>query len=167
MIRTSSGYNNSSTDSVRTPPYITDAIKAEFNVDSLWDPCPLDPLWDREKCFNGLSVPWEGDVIFINPPYSSPKKWLIRAREEWLKGKTIILLVKAEIVGSQYFKHAEGAEIRFINHHVRYPNYRKRAPFSNMLIIFHADKKCTDWKLVDMRSNVDQEQHSHSSSYIV
>ena len=92
----------------------------------------------------------------------------MKAREEWLKGaKTIILLVKAEIVGSQYFKHAEGAEIRFVNHHIRYPKYKKRAPFSNMLIIFHKDKKCKDWNMADMRSNVNQQQNPHGCSYIV
>ena len=93
----------SNTNSVHTPAYIIDALRKEFGTD-LFDPCPFDEKWNKLASVDGLTIPWEGPVVFINPPYKSPRKWFERAREVWQQGKTVILLVKAEIVGSKYFK---------------------------------------------------------------
>lgn len=152
MIRTPSGYANSHTNSVHTPGYITESLKKEFGVDSLFDPCPYDPLWNKLTSTDGLAIDWPAPVVFVNPPYRNPKPWLLKAREVWHTGVTVILLLKAEVVGSRYFKYSEGAEIRFINHHIRFPQYKKKAPFSNMLVVFHANKIMKTWCLTDMRS---------------
>jgi len=51
---------------------------------------------DLEK-FDGLAAEWEGDRIFVNPPYSQiPKEAFIRRGfEESQKGKLIVMLIPA------------------------------------------------------------------------
>ena len=42
-----------------------------------YDPCPLNV----NPYFDGLKVNWH-DKTYVNPPYSSPLKWVIKAIEE-------------------------------------------------------------------------------------
>ena len=152
------GYHRSATDSVTTPKYITDALCREFGVQKMFDPCPYDPLFNKDTSVDGLTIPWASPVTFVNPPYSKPRKWLLKARDVWKQGKTVILLLKAESMGSQYFKYAEGAEIRVIDHHVKFGNYKNKAPFTNILVIFHANKTSQKWR----RTNLELDQQKQS-----
>ena len=63
-----------------------------MNIFEDWfDPCPLD---DNPK-FDGLSIDWR-DKTYVNPPYSKPLPWVLKAIEESKKGKRIVMLLKAD-----------------------------------------------------------------------
>ena len=139
-------------DSVRTPDYILQALKNEFGSE-LFDPCPYNPYFDKDKDTNGLLIPW-GPVTFVNPPYSNVRPWLEKARDEHELGKTVILLLKVGSLATNYFPPcAKAAELRFFNHRVQFPEYKNVALFGSMLVLFHANvEKSSEYKLIDYRT---------------
>ena len=82
-----------------TPAVITEPLERIFGAFDL-DPCghALSPV--RAKRFfreedDGLVQPWEGDVVFVNPPYTHAAAFVAKAVSEWHAGraKTVILLL--------------------------------------------------------------------------
>lgn len=57
--------------------------------ENYFDPCPLNSQ------INGLDIEWK-EKTYINPPYSNPLPWVIKAIEESRKGKTIVMLLKVD-----------------------------------------------------------------------
>ena len=127
--------NRSSTDSVRTPPYILNYVKKHWG--NFYDPVPYQPNFNPKIHPDGLVIPWK-DVNYINPPFSRAKKFVMRGWQLYVHAhKKSIFLVKANIVASQYFgKLSQDAELRFFSHHITFPGYSKPAPFALMLVIF-------------------------------
>ena len=70
---------DSNKDEQYTPKWIFDKLNVKFDLDVC---APFDgsnaqaPLWFH-KDIDGLSQHWHGNV-FMNPPYSSAKKWVER-----------------------------------------------------------------------------------------
>jgi len=103
--------------------------------DGWFDPCPLNP----NPTIDGLNLEWK-DKTFLNPPYSSPSKWIYKAIEESKKGKTIAILIRFDPT-TKYFKalienNAHlfycGERLEFINPEET-KNYK--SPFPSILII--------------------------------
>ena len=82
-----------SSDDYNTPNW----IKVMF--EDWFDPCKLSNGNLRE--FDGLGD-WK-DKTFVNPPYSDPLPWVLKAVEENKKGKTIALLLKLDC-STKWFK---------------------------------------------------------------
>jgi hypothetical protein len=62
-----------------------------------FDPCPHPKPDD----FDGLTCEWEGERIYVNPPFGSiihdgkkkgPTAWVRKAIAEWQKGKLVVLV---------------------------------------------------------------------------
>ena len=106
-----------------------------------FDPCPFPlPEW------NGLKVEWE-KRNFVNPPFGKLKEWTRKCRDEYMKGKEIVLLMPAR-VDTRYF-HAyvlPYAEITFIKGRLKFvdlDNSSKEvvsAPFPTILAHYHHRK---------------------------
>jgi len=121
-----------------TPKWLYDKLNQEFNFD--FDPCPL------HADFDGLSVEW-GDSNFINPPYNrvDKPKFIQKAYEEYLKGKTCVLLIPASVSTKQFIELIlPNAEIRFIKGRIAFSGYNTKGEFTNknkgkhdsMIVIF-------------------------------
>jgi len=91
----------SKTNSVSTPQYLLDLLKNEFGP--MFDPCPFNPHFDKNKDIDGLDIPWK-KTNYCNPPYNFPKPWVVKAKREQRKGNTTILLLKLSCLGTQYIK---------------------------------------------------------------
>lgn len=134
------------TDSVRTPEILLQAVRDEFGP--FYDPCPFNPEFDSKVHKDGLKTEW-GDVSFVNPPYSFVKPWFKKAREQWLLGKTAIMLCKLSNLGTQYArKYITGAEIRVLACKVQFPGYTAPALFNNVFVIFRAGKYSTKYTII-------------------
>ena len=139
----------SKTNSVETPDYVLDALKKEFGND-LYDPCPFQPNFDPTKHKNGLTTEW-GAINYCNPPFNDVKHWLMKAREEWLKGKTCIVLMKTTAGGTQYFKKCSpGAEIWFLTGKVKFKGYEHAYCFPIMLLVFRANVESNKFKCIKL-----------------
>tara|TARA_Y100000310_G_scaffold112391_1_gene110885 strand:+ start:497 stop:850 length:354 start_codon:yes stop_codon:yes gene_type:complete len=109
--------------------YATDTWLLDL-FDGWFDPCPLDPEWSSD----GLLMAWP-DRTFVNPPYSSPLKWVEKAIYEHQDGKTIVLLLKYDS-STKWFRLLHEAGANFLYPHGRL-KFRtgKSAPFPSLLAV--------------------------------
>jgi hypothetical protein len=119
--------NTKASDICPTPSWIMNMFE------DFYDPCPLNPKID------GLKTEWK-DKTFVNPPYSNPLVWVLKAIEESKKGKYIVLLLRMDC-SVKYFRFLmeAGAKILFINCRVKFKGMGF-PPFSNALFILENTK---------------------------
>ncbi len=120
-----------------TPLHLYAQLDEEFHFK--FDPCPYPlPEWD------GLQVCWE-ESNFVNPPYSRVKPWVVKCREEQLKGNLSVLLIPAR-TETAYFHDwvLPHAEIRCVRGRLKYvalgedaDSKESGAPFSSLVCIYH------------------------------
>lgn len=98
-----------------------------------FDPCPF------HADFNGLDLEWckYHDQVFVNPPYSNPKIWVIKAIEQVRKyrGSTVVLLLKHDS-STEWFRllHEAGAHFMMINKRLKHRT-GKSAAFPSVLAV--------------------------------
>lgn len=130
-------------DHWQTPQWLYDQLNDEFNFD--FDPCPI------HADFDGLTIPW-GRSNFINPPYNrvDKPKFIKKAYEEWLQGKTCVLLIPAATGTKQFHELIlPHAEVRFLRGRVafvspdmpRNAKATKKGKHDSMIVIFRGFKK--------------------------
>ena len=130
------------TDDWRSPESLLKDLYKEFPFD--FDPCPLNSSFDGRTMDN-----WEGNCIFVNPPYSQNrsrgkkgkpshfKGWVEKGLEESRKGKTVVMLLPARTDTSYFHDYIlPNAEIRFIRGRLKFSDHYNPAPFPSMIIIF-------------------------------
>jgi site-specific DNA-methyltransferase (adenine-specific) len=121
------------TDDWATPEWLYRQLDSEFHFDL--DPCPLKSM------VNGLDMEWRGNV-FVNPPYSQVKKWLVKAHEELKKeAKTIVFLVFVNTDTAWFHDYVYGkAEIRFLRGRVKFVGFSKNGSMRpSMVCIFRRE----------------------------
>jgi len=105
---------SSASNKWRTPPDFYAMLDQEFH----FDPCPID--WDPATHPDGLTIPW-AQTTFCNPPYRGIGPWIKKAHDEWLLGKTVVLLVNAWTDSAWFHDYIYGrAEIRFIRGRLKF-----------------------------------------------
>jgi phage N-6-adenine-methyltransferase len=95
-----------STDDWATPPEFVAKLEAEFGKFDL-DPCATDATAKADQYFtreeDGLQQPWFGSV-FVNPPYSHPEPWIVKAIREVGEGRaTRVLLLLPNATDTEWF----------------------------------------------------------------
>ena len=116
-----------------TPQELYDELNREFHFND--DPCPLHSITDR------LDTEW-GSSTFMNPPYGREiTKWLSKAYQESLKGKTIVCLIPSRTDTRWWHDFVMKAkEIRFLKGRLKFGDSRNSAPFPSCIVIFNGDK---------------------------
>ena len=79
-----------------TPKEFFNKLNEEFNF--TLDPCCSLETAKCKKFYtikeNGLKQDWEGEVVFVNPPYGRDQKnWIKKGYEESLKPNTIVVFL--------------------------------------------------------------------------
>lgn len=121
-----------------TPKWLYDQLNEEFKFD--YDPCPL------HADFDGLVIEW-GSSNFVNPPYNriDKPKFIQKAFDEYLKGKTCVLLIPVATSTKQFHELIlPYAEIRFLKGRVAFAGYSDKGEYSeknkgkhdSMVVIF-------------------------------
>jgi len=115
-----------------TPEWLYQELDKEFHFD--FDPCPL---YGAQSESDGLSVEW-GGATFCNPPYGREiGKWTRKAKEEAMKGKTIVLLIPSRTDTKWWHEDIMPAtEIRFIKGRLKFGGSKNSAPFPSALVIW-------------------------------
>ena|ERR1700739_4110893 len=70
-----------------------------------FDPCPQNPTFD------GLSIPWHGNV-FCNPPYSEIETWIHKALRERERVESCVMLLP-NWTDRKWFTLIENYKIKF------------------------------------------------------
>lgn len=114
--------------------YKTDDIILSV-FDGWFDPCPLND----EPVFDGLAIDWK-DNTFVNPPYSNPLAWVEKAILESQKGKTVVMLLRAD-TSTKYFMrlHEVGSMFFWVHKRLRHDT-GKPANFASMLVFVGKQK---------------------------
>lgn len=125
-------------DDWATPDWLYNQLNAEFSFD--FDPCPL------KADFDGLAIDW-GQSNFVNPPYNriDKPKFIQKAYEEYLKGKTSVLLIPAATSIRQFHEVIlPHAEVRFLKGRVSFKGVNSKGVYTeknkgkhdSMIVIF-------------------------------
>lgn len=123
-------FGSAVTDDWATPQWLYNQLDDEFKF--TFDPCPLN------SPFNGLETDWIGN-IFVNPPYSKLKSFLVKAHAELKKqADTIVFLVFANTDTGWFHDYVYGkAELRFLRGRVKFVGFSKNGAMRpSMLCIF-------------------------------
>ena len=129
-----------------TPIDFYNKLNEEFNF--TLDPCcsiytkKCDKFYTVED--DGLSKSWQGEIVFMNPPYGREiKHWIEKANKEYLKGDcTVVALVPSRTDTTYWHKYIfplyyQGKiEIRFIKGRLKFGQATNSAPFPSALIIY-------------------------------
>lgn len=130
----------STRDDWETPQKLFDELDAEYHF--TLDPCSTDENAKCEKHYtredDGLSKSWEGEVVFVNPPYGKEiAKWAAKCHEE-AGGAVIVGLFPARTDTRWFHEHIYGiAEIEFVKGRIKFEQGGvpgSSAPFPSMIV---------------------------------
>jgi hypothetical protein len=125
-----------------TPPHITKAILAGFNYDkfSLDPTSPKVPTVPCHRFFtiddDGLSQPWHGRLVFLNPPYVDFHKWVNKAIREYQiqRAEKMVLLLPARFENAGINKlNAAGAAMFLLTRRLKFGNSSVPAPWASLI----------------------------------
>lgn len=127
-----------------TPPEIYDPLHAEF--DFTLDPCATAGNAKCSRFFteadDGLSRPWTGERVFMNPPYGKEVyAWTRKARLEAESGTLVVGLLPASTDLAWFHEDVlgYGAEIRFLRGRPRFITdgpYRASGFFASIVVVW-------------------------------
>lgn len=142
----------SKSDEWETPTDLYEKLNDEFRF--TLDPACRDYNRKCAKYYtiedNGLEKDWNGEIVFVNPPYGrSISKWVKKSYEESLKGIRVVMLIPARTDTKWFHDYIlHKAEIRFIKGRLKFinrmlPSWREDgnfkispAPFPTMIVIY-------------------------------
>lgn len=123
-----------------TPPNFFQALDKEFSF--TLDPCCTAENAKCKKHYtraeDGLVQSWQGETVFMNPPYGREIGiWMRKAAEESTKGSTVVCLVPARTDTEWWHNYAmKAAEIRFVKGRIKFNGHKNSAPFPSAVVIF-------------------------------
>jgi phage N-6-adenine-methyltransferase len=133
---------SSKTGEWSTPQSVFDELDKEFRF--TLDPCAND---SNHKCVqyftkknDGLCQQWEGNIVFVNPPYGREiSKWVKKSyltNLQW--GTTVVMLLPARTDTKWFHEYIynKAKEIRFIKGRLKFGGCKNSAPFPSMVVIF-------------------------------
>lgn len=124
---------SSATPEWATPQWLFDALDKRFHF--TLDPCCTTLTAKCRKFYtkteDGLSKPWFGERVFMNPPYgrgdNGIEPWVRKAREEAEAGALIVGLLPARVDTAWWQDNVQShADVRFLRGRVRFvppPDY--------------------------------------------
>lgn len=127
-----------------TPQDLFDELNKEFGF--TLDPCSTHENAKCKKHYtikeNGLRQCWDGEVVFMNPPYGREiSKWIQKAYEESYYA-TVVCLIPAR-TDTQYWHDyifGKADDIRFLKGRVYFERGGKRgpSPFPSAVIVYYS-----------------------------
>lgn len=128
-----------------TPPEVFDPLHAEFRF--TLDPCAEPHTAKVPRYFteadSGLEKSWEGERVFMNPPYGREiPPWTRKAREEAERGALVVGLLPASCDLPWWHEDivAAGAEVRYLLGRPKFitdkPKYRASAFSPSVVVIW-------------------------------
>lgn len=123
-------------DEWATPQALFAELDAEFHF--TLDPCATAENAKCDRYFtrddDGLSQSWDGETVFVNPPYSEVAEWVKKAARS---RATVVMLVPARTDTRWFHAYCQAPrEVRFIKGRLKFGGSLGNAPFPSMLVVF-------------------------------
>jgi len=146
-----------------TPQHVFDRLNAMHNF--TLDPCSTHANAKCSKHYtvteNGLAQSWQGERVFMNPPYGKPEKackpncnkkrckkrgwhrqdflpgiehWMKKAYEESRGSASVVCLVPARTDTAWWHKYAAQGEIVFVRGRLKFGAGKDSAPFPSAIV---------------------------------
>jgi len=130
---------SSKTNEWSTPQDFYDELNKEFNF--TLDPCctkktaKCDKFYTEEE--DGLTQSWDGEVVFMNPPYGRViGQWIKKASE--IKNGIVVCLIPSR-TDTRYFHDylykKKNVKLRFLKGRLKFGGAKNAAPFPSLLAI--------------------------------
>jgi phage N-6-adenine-methyltransferase len=147
-------------DEWSTPQHIFDKLNAKYNF-------TLDPASDgvNNKCAkhytpqtNGLAQSWNGENVFINPPYSKTYDWVKKAHTEAKdNGVTTVMLLPARVDSRWFHEFCLDPilvkSLTFIKGRLKFGSSKNSAPFPSIIVEFGSPNKTpTQPEIISMKN---------------
>ncbi len=114
----------------RTPVAVMEKLDAEFAF-------TLDPCTVEQTDYDGLLASWEGERVFVNPPYNACQGWMAKCYTEAAHAQVVVALVPARTDTAWFHDYALAAnEIRFVRGRLRFDEHKNSAPFPSMILVW-------------------------------
>lgn len=124
----------------QTPSYLFDYFNERYKF--TLDPCASDDNHLCEKYYtieqDGLAQSWEGERVFMNPPYGKEiGKWVKKAHDESKNNCLVIAMLPARTCTDWFHKYCAGYEITFLKRRIKFIGCSDNgAPFPSMVVKF-------------------------------
>jgi site-specific DNA-methyltransferase (adenine-specific) len=137
------GLMSSNTSEWSTPQVLFDRLNAEYHF--TLDPCSTH---ENAKCAkhytiaeDGLRQSWQGERVFMNPPYGRAiKDWICKARvTSSCVGTLVVGLLPARTDTEwfhQYIYNLPNVQIEFLRGRLKFGGCKNSAPFPSMLVVW-------------------------------
>lgn len=122
-----------------TPAWLFQALDAEFGF--TLDPCCTKENATCKRYFtreeNGLLKTWQGEVVFMNPPYGDEiGVWMAKAfgacRDS---GAVVVCLIPARTDTAWWHDYAMRHEIRLLRGRLKLGDAKNSAPFPSAVVV--------------------------------
>lgn len=134
---------SSKSDDWATPQDFYDKLDSIFSF--TLDPCSSDTNHKAPKYFtvadDGLSKSWDGERVFMNPPYGRAiGDWVKKARE--INGGLAVCLLPARTDTRWWHDYVVGggATIWYLKGRLKFGGQSNSAPFPSAVVIFYGAK---------------------------
>lgn len=125
-----------------TPQWLLHKIQRDLKMTfSSFDPCP----YPKPKNFDGLQIDWgeKGTNVFVNPPFTRTREFLVKCREQASRGLNVAALVACRCETKWWHESVMKAnEIYFIKGRISFTNLanktekQKAACFPSCIAVF-------------------------------
>jgi phage N-6-adenine-methyltransferase len=130
-----------------TPQTFFNKLDNKFNF--TLDPCATKKTAKCNKYYtkndDGLSKSWEGETVFVNPPYGRElKNWVKKAYDESRNSNTTVVLLCPARTDTKYFHNymMKASELHFIKGRLKFESDNKKnnsAPFPSVVAVFKSE----------------------------
>ena len=151
---------SSKSEEWETPQDLFDHLNFQYKF--TLDPCATTQSAKCEKYYtkddDGLSKDWEGETVFMNPPYGRDiKNWIKKAYEEGQKPKTMVVCLIPSRTDTKYWHEycMKAWNIHFVKGRLKFKNENagnNSAPFPSAVVVFKNTKGCGAHGLINLSS---------------
>jgi site-specific DNA-methyltransferase (adenine-specific) len=114
----------------KTPAATFEALDREFGF-------TLDPCTVEQTDYDGLLASWEGERVFVNPPYSQCLGWIRKCYTEAPLAEVIVALVPSRTDTAWFHEYALHAdELRFVRGRLKFDDGPNSAPFPSLILVY-------------------------------
>jgi site-specific DNA-methyltransferase (adenine-specific) len=129
---------SSATCECATPQWFFDALDQEFGF--TLDPCATAENAKCKRYFtiaeDGLKRSWDGEMVFMNPPYGRTiGKWMRKAYEATRANAIVVCLVPARTDTEWWHSYAMRGEIRLLKGRLKFGGAKSSAPFPSAVVV--------------------------------
>ena len=144
MVNMNSALFTSKSDEWSTPQDFYDQLDDRWGF--TLDPCASSENHKCERYFtiedDGLKQSWEGQTVFVNPPYSNIAAWLEKAYKETRRPKVetiIVCLIPSRTDTRYWHQYVMGsAIIYFVKGRLKFGGCKNSAPFPSSVVVFNS-----------------------------